>query len=121
MQILVVDDDTLAGAITAAILESAGYEPLMAENGIEALEKLAEVPGIGLILSDMNMPFISGMELFQTLRSQGMETPFILLSGDALAPGDLNAAAPDACLLKDFDIKKQLLEAVESVLARRRT
>ncbi|CAK0762403.1 Response regulator [Gammaproteobacteria bacterium] len=121
MQILVVDDDPLAGEMTAAILEASGHTPLLAENGIEALEMLADTPTIGLIVSDMNMPFVSGHELLLTLREQGTETPFILLSGDDLASPSLllSDTGPDACLLKDFSLEERLIETIEAILARR--
>ncbi|MDP2805117.1 MAG: response regulator, partial [Gallionellaceae bacterium] len=83
MQILVVDDDSLACEMTAAVVESVGHDVLLAENAIEAMEKLvAASEGIDIVISDMNMPLVSGIELFRELRSQGIKIPFILLTGD---------------------------------------
>ena len=59
MRILIVDDDSLAGEIAAAILEETGHECLLAENGVEALEKLDEEPAIELVVSDLNTPLLS--------------------------------------------------------------
>lgn len=119
MKILVVDDDALAGEMTAAVLEDAGYGIVLAENGIEAMEKLNDEAGIALIVSDMNMPMVSGIDLFRDLREQGVDIPFILLTGDA--PGPLKAAEPrlDDCLTKDFSLETSLIQSVNAVMARR--
>lgn len=118
MQILVVDDDSLACEMTAAVVESAGYQVLQAENGIEAMEKLAGMSGIGMVISDMNMPLMSGIELFRELRSQGITVPFILLTGDD--SGDLLKEEPtlDGCMIKDFSIDETLPEMIHAVMAR---
>ena len=118
MQILVVDDDSLACEMTAAVVESVGHEVLMAENGIEAMEKLAATPGIGMVISDMNMPLVSGIELFRELRSQGINLPFILLTGDH--PDGLLKEEPtlDGCMIKDFSMEETLPQMIDAVIAR---
>jgi len=112
MRILVVDDDPLAGAMTRAVLEDGGHEVVSAENGIEACGVLDSDLAVALVVSDMNMPLMTGLELFQTLREQGMGIPFILLSGDD--PGPLQALEPrlDGCLLKDAELDITLGEAI---------
>lgn len=118
MRILVIDDDPFAAEMTAAVLEAAGYEVVQAENGVEATEKLDQDPTINLIVSDMNMPLLSGIELFQELHRQGQTRPFILLSGDE--PAELLALEPrlDACILKDFTLEQSLPPLVARLLAR---
>jgi CheY-like chemotaxis protein len=117
MQILVVDDDALACEMTAAVVESAGHEVLMAENAIEAMEKLAASPEIGMVISDMNMPLMSGIELFREMRSQGIKLPFILLTGDDPARLLLEEPALDACLTKDYSMEETLPQLIASVTA----
>lgn len=119
MKILLVDDDELAAEMSAAVLEDNGHEIVLAGNGFEALEKLAAEPGIAFIVSDMNMPMMSGIELFQELRAQGETRPFMLLTGDE--PDALLAREPglDACLLKDFSLEESLPQKIAEVLARR--
>lgn len=108
MHILIVDDDSLSREMVAAILEEAGHECLLAENGIEALEQLAGEYAIELVVSDMNMPLLSGLNLFQELRGQGLATPFVLLTGDD--PGPLMAQEPGlaGCLMKDVSLEETL-------------
>lgn len=120
MQILVVDDDTLACEMTAAIVESLGHDVLQAENAVEAMEKLAAMPDIALVISDMNMPLLSGIELFRELREQGAELPFILLTGDN--PENLLTEEPtlDGCISKDYTIEETLPQMIADVMARYR-
>lgn len=121
MRILVVDDDPLACEMALAVVESAGHEPLSAENGIDALEQLAATPDIALVISDMNMPFLSGIELFREMRGQGFKQPFILLTGDDPEGPLKEEPALDACMLKDFSMEETLPEMIDAVMARRKT
>lgn len=118
MQILVVDDDSLACEMTAAVVESVGYDVLSAENAIEAMEKLADTPDIAMVISDMNMPLVNGIELFRELRTQGINLPFILLTGDN--PDGLWQEEPalDACMIKDFSMEETLPQLIADVMAR---
>ena len=117
MNILVVDDDPLAAAMVAAVLEALGHTVLQAENAIEAAEQLNAHSDIALVVSDMNMPMVSGIDLFRELRAQGNLLPFILLTGDA--PEGLLAQEPrlDACLTKDFSLDEALPQVIAQVLA----
>lgn len=117
MNILVVDDDPLAAAMVAMVLEGLGHSVLQAENAIDAAEQLNAHSDIALVVSDMNMPMVSGIDLFRELRAQGNLMPFILLTGDA--PEGLLAQEPrlDACLTKDFSLDEALPQVIAQVLA----
>lgn len=119
MRILVVDDDCFSGEMTAAILEEAGYEAVMVESGVEAVERLAGDPAFDAVISDMNMPLVSGLDLFETLREEDYRLPFILLSGED--PGLLLQREPrlDACLAKDGDLEHVLPATLDRILAAR--
>lgn len=118
MRILVVDDDALAGEMTAAILEGLGHTALLVEDGMEAIGKLNADESIELIVSDMHMPMVSGIDLFRELRDQNCTLPFILLTGDE--PEGLLAQEPrlDACLLKDFYMGETLALVLDKVRSR---
>ena len=118
MKILVVDDDAMAGEMTGAILEEMGHEVVLAEDGVDAAGKLNADGAIEMIISDMNMPMVSGIDLFRELREQSNTRPFILLTGDEAA--GLLAQEPrlDACLLKDDTLEESLPQIVAEVLAR---
>lgn len=119
MRILVVDDDSFSGEMTSAILEDAGHETVMVDSGVEAVDVLAGDQGFAAVVSDMNMPFVSGLELFEVLREEGCQLPFILLSGEN--PDQLRQREPrlDACLAKDSRLENALRQTLDRVLAAR--
>jgi len=116
--ILVVDDDEFTAELTGFILESAGYSTVIAEGGLDALEKMAADPTVRIVVSDMNMPFMDGVQLFAKFREQGYQQPFVLLTGEDAAP--LRLAHPDlaAVLTKDEQLQEILPGMVESLLSR---
>lgn len=118
MRTLVVDDDSFAGEMTAAVLEGLDHECLLAENGIEAMEMLNADGAIDMVISDLNMPLISGIELFRELRGKGLLMPFILLTGDDPEGPRRQEPGLDACLLKDFTLEESLPRAIAEALAR---
>jgi DNA-binding NtrC family response regulator len=80
--ILYVDDEPAAGLILADTLERAGHRAIGARNVPEALQALA-AGGIDLIVSDYQMPGISGLEFLAMLRSEEIAVPLIMLTGHA--------------------------------------
>ncbi|MBF0464924.1 MAG: response regulator [Nitrospirae bacterium] len=68
MKIMVVDDDKTTRKILGLYLKGGGHEPVFAENGLDAIEKLA-ANEVDLILTDLNMPYMDGIELTKTLKT----------------------------------------------------
>ncbi|MBF0417145.1 MAG: response regulator [Magnetococcales bacterium] len=120
MRILVVDDDPVAGEMTQAVLEGLGHAVQWVENGLDALQALDSGNDFAMIVSDMNMPLLSGIDLFRELRERGDDRPFILLTGDE--PEGPLAREPrlDGCLTKDFTLEESLSGMIDDVLARHR-
>lgn len=116
MHILVVDDDPFAGEMIQITLQALDYEVTLVEHALAAIEQLQTDATINLVISDMNMPMISGIELFQTLRAQGIFLPFILLTGDDPEPLKQQEPALNACMLKDFSLDETLPEVIEQVM-----
>lgn len=116
MRILVVDDDLLAAELTAAVLEEGGCDVITVESAAEALQVLTGDPAFDAVVSDMNMPGMSGLEFFRALRARGEPMPFILLSGDD--PRSLKRQEPGltACIAKDMDLETTLVTAVADAL-----
>lgn len=114
--VLVVDDDLFTAQLTGFFLETAGYNVVLGEGGVDALEKMAGDPAIAIVVSDMNMPFLSGVELFTELRRQGDMRPFILLTGEDIAPLLLAHPGIDAVIKKDEHLEDTLPELVRSLL-----
>lgn len=115
--ILVVDDDPFTAELTGMIIEMAGFETVLAEGGVDALEKISENPAIAAVVSDLNMPFMSGVELFAELRQQGFRQPFLLITGEEAT--DLRTAYPaiDAILTKDEQLQENLPGVLETIIA----
>jgi len=68
MKILVVDDCPTTRKLISLYLKSKGFIVVTAENGLDALEKIA-AGDINMILSDINMPYMDGIEFLKTLRA----------------------------------------------------
>lgn len=82
MRVLVVDDEHLITDTICAILNANGFNAIGAYNGIEALQAATDLhPEV--VLSDVLMPKMSGVDLGIQLRSQFPEMKIILLSGQA--------------------------------------
>lgn len=81
MKILIAEDDTLMAALIEANLKSEGYEVIVTTDGREALKKF-ETENPDLIITDILMPFTSGLELIGIVKSNyEKKTPIIVLSG----------------------------------------
>jgi len=78
--VLVVEDNQLSRDVANAVLKSAGYSVLMAEDGAEALMVLGR-ERVDLMLLDIDLPFIDGHSLLQAVREKGMDVPAIVISG----------------------------------------
>jgi CheY-like chemotaxis protein len=118
MRILLVDDDAMAGEMTGAILEDLGYQVVLAENGVDAASIFSDPEEFDMVISDMNMPMISGIDLFHEFREQGINIPFILLTGDNVEDMLIQEPNLDACLMKDYNLEESLPKVISEVLAR---
>ncbi|MFO7727609.1 MAG: response regulator [Desulfonatronovibrio sp.] len=80
--IMVVDDSKTVRNLIAFIVKKEGFQVTTAEDGLDALEKLYSIPGIDLIISDVNMPRMDGFTFVKNLREQDAfrDTPVIILS-----------------------------------------
>lgn len=65
---MIVDDCQTTRKLLGHYLKSRGYTVVFAENGLDALEKLG-TNSVNLVMTDLNMPYMDGMELTKTLRS----------------------------------------------------
>jgi CheY-like chemotaxis protein len=82
--ILLVEDEDAVRAMAATILESQGFAVLQARDGVEALEVfLRGKEPIDLVLSDVVMPRMGGVELLNQIRGVPSDVPFIFVSGYA--------------------------------------
>jgi CheY-like chemotaxis protein len=80
--ILVADDDVGAREALRSIVEPEGYRTLLASSGEEALDIVQEEP-VHLVLLDMHMPRLTGLETIPLVRQVNASLPCILVTGDA--------------------------------------
>jgi DNA-binding NtrC family response regulator len=79
-RILVVDDQESMRDMLADLLEMMGYAPRAVAGGAEALHEL-EAGGIDLVITDLNMPVMDGMELMKQIKSRTPDLPVIVITG----------------------------------------
>lgn len=69
LKILVVEDDNISRIFLSKILQKKGYDVISVKNGKEALETLRSEKAIDILLTDIQMPELDGLEMTKTLRS----------------------------------------------------
>jgi len=84
MKILVVDDCATTRKLLTLYLKSKGYEVVTAENGLDGLEKVGK-ENVNLVLSDLNMPYMDGLEFVKSLRANPdtAELPVVMVTTEA--------------------------------------
>lgn len=79
MLVLVAEDNELILRTVEHKLLKEGYEVVLTRNGKEAIDKIKE-EDFDLIISDIMMPFASGIEILSAMKAMGKDTPIIMLS-----------------------------------------
>jgi len=116
--VLVVDDSATMRQQTRTLLQTNGYTVVEAGNGAEGLEA-AKGTSVGLVIVDVNMPVMNGIEMIGKLRKMANygKTPIFVLttesSGNIVSEG--KAAGATAWIVKPFN-PQILLAAVKKVL-----
>ena len=118
-RVLVVDDEVQILHVVSSKLRNGGYEVLTAQDGCEALE-LAQVERPDLLITDYQMPSLSGLELCQRLKQlpATRQLPAILLTarGFSVCEDASRAAGIKKCLSKPFS-SREMLRAVNDMFA----
>jgi DNA-binding NtrC family response regulator len=117
-RILVVDDEQGMCQVLQGLLEPAGYEVECAYNATSALAKLKEGP-FQLVLADIMMPEIDGIELLQRIKASDESIAVILITAYASLRSAIRAVKyqADGYLTKPLASRRALLDAVASTLA----
>jgi len=112
VSVLVVDDESAVRRFAVRVLQREGYEVLEAADGHEALEMIrAGQVTVDLIVSDIVMPRVNGVELMQAVAESHPEVPVVLMSGYATAAlSELGIATPCSILPKPFPAERLLAE-----------
>jgi two-component system, chemotaxis family, chemotaxis protein CheY len=78
-KILVVDDSRTVRQQLEAVLAEAGYEVVQASNGIEGVQAIASTRDIALVICDLNMPTMSGIDMLQVVKQQPSNAGLMVL------------------------------------------
>ncbi len=117
-KLLVVDDSATVRQQVAAAVKQAGYEIIEAADGVEGIQKVKTVPGIALIVCDVNMPNMNGLEMLEQIQADPnyRQIPVVILTTEGQP--DLVARAKKggakAWIVKPF--KPELLVAAANKL-----
>jgi two-component system, cell cycle sensor histidine kinase and response regulator CckA len=120
VSVLVVDDEAAVRRFAVRVLQREGYEVLEAADGLEALEMLrAGKVTVDLIVSDIVMPRMNGVELMQAVTESDPQIPVVLMSGYATAAlSELGIATPCSIVPKPFPAERLLAEVHRCVRGR---
>lgn len=111
--VLVVDDDAGIRESVSEVLTAEGYRVVEAADGAEALAQLSGIAGHCVVLLDLAMPRMNGLEVLAELSRRGQigRTPVLVMSANA-HPGELDHPQVVALLRKPFELE-ELLRWVE--------
>ncbi|RMH36151.1 MAG: response regulator [Nitrospirae bacterium] len=115
IKVLVVDDMSTMRRIVKNVLRQIGYENITeAENGQDALNKL-KGGGFGLVVSDWNMPVMSGIELLRAVRADGelKSVPFLMVTAEAQKDNIIEAVQAG---VSNYVVKPFTAEALQDKL-----
>jgi two-component system NtrC family response regulator len=114
--ILIVDDEKNYLLVLSAVLEEEGYEVLTALGGPEALE-IQKSSDLDLVLTDMKMPGMDGIELLEQIKVRDLELPVIMMTAHGTIDKAVEAMQKGAYsyILKPFDNERLILYAKKAI------
>ena len=114
--VLIVDDEKNYPLIIGAVLEEEGFEAFTANSGREALEIL-ENTDVDLVLTDMKMPSMDGMELLENIKVNDPDLPVIMMTAHGTVDKAVEAMQKGAYsyILKPFDNDRMIIYVKKAV------
>lgn len=119
-RILVADDDAAVLDTVAAALEQLGAHVVRARSGAELIEQLGEDGPYDLVVTDVAMPWMSGLQAIHSARVAGLAMPVIVMTAlkDGRIEAQIRALGHDAVLLRKPFALDDLRVATTTLLAR---
>ncbi|HOO55493.1 MAG TPA: response regulator [bacterium] len=104
-RILIVDDKSQIRILLQAELEDEGYDVVVADGGRQALDKLNELDyEVGLVLLDIKMPDMNGLDVLNHIKQKKRDLPVILLSAYHTFKQDFSSWAAEDYVVKSSDL-----------------
>lgn len=121
MTILLVEDAAPLRQLAARVLRKAGYDVLEASNGEDALDCAAEHPCVDLLITDVMMPKLGGIELARRLCASNPNLRVVYMSGypPSSSAGQGPIASDAAWIDKPFSLNQLLIEVRQRLVAPR--
>jgi len=113
--VAIVEDDDLVRSATVSLIRSLGLDVVSFRSAPEFLD--APIRALGCIVSDLHMPGMSGLELYDALRASGSTVPFILMT--AYATDQIRERARESgilCLLEKPGTPEMLVRCMAEVV-----
>ncbi|WP_262693977.1 sigma-54-dependent transcriptional regulator [Kordiimonas aquimaris] len=114
--VLIVEDEITQAVLLEGIVKRAGYDVILAESGVIALDKLAhsaKTPAIDIVVLDLVMPGMDGIEVLKRLRKSLPNLPVIMLTGHSSITTVVDAMRAGAT---DFIVKPASAERIRAAL-----
>jgi DNA-binding NtrC family response regulator len=120
-RIAVVDDESESLASISRALRKVGYEVISFEDGETALQHVETLKDVDLVLSDLKMPRVSGLDLLKSVREVNPEAGFLIVTGHGTVESAVDAMklGTDDYILKPLDLF-ELRDRVYRILEKRR-
>jgi DNA-binding response OmpR family regulator len=117
-KLLLVEDENSIGSVVKARLEKAGYEIVWSKDGEDGIYQVRSNQ-FDMILLDMNLPKVTGMEFLKVIRGENYLMPIMILSADRLLEDRIKAleSGADDYLVKPFDFG-EVVARIEANLRR---
>lgn len=108
LKLLFVEDEEDLLSIISDALHKLDANYLTATNGVEALEILDEHPDVDAVITDINMPYMNGLDMIRNMKERGLDMPIIIMSAHTETEYISKAKeyGVDEYLLKPFDFIK---------------
>ncbi len=118
-RVLLAEDDTELRELLALVLENAGYQVVQCANGLQLLTQLDRSENFSVVISDLRMPRLSGLDVLDRLRNKSQRPPFICMTafGDELTHTRASHLGAVATMNKPFDLD-EMIALVERVCLR---
>ncbi len=116
MKVLVVEDDEMVRDYAQLVLSSLGYEPLAVGDGTEALRTLDAHRDIGLMLTDIGLPGMSGPALAAEVRRRRPGLPVLFASGSVDSEGQAESVPEGETVLAKPYRKSDLAQKLQVLL-----
>lgn len=115
--VLVADDDAVTLALVALAVSTLGFEVTRAEDGDELLQCVAQ-RSFELVITDIAMPWMTGLQVTHSARTAGLETPIIVMTALYLDARHVYSLGASARLLRKPFTTKQLVAVIAQLMPR---